>query len=161
MSNRPIKINIGPKITETTHRFLGSLFGGTPNRGAQLALESFRPLYRMTMNRLAGRFEKGELLLMIDVMNGTWIVPEIAGQMLPANVHDGIDINQLDGKWGIDGDALKAKIKALSPFETWCLELWSVGFWSQLSQDLSAPDSSDKWVAFLLADEQNTIPEAV
>jgi hypothetical protein len=68
-------------------------------------------------------------MLMIDVSNGLFLTPQLAGQHLAAQVSDGIALDKLDEKWGIDGTGLNAKAASLAIFEAACLELWALAYW--------------------------------
>ena len=88
-----------------------------------------KAMYQRSMVALKGMFSKGELSLIIDVMNGTMLSPAMPGESLRGNVPDGIALDWLDEKWGIDGQALVEKIKNLGLAECSTLELWANGFW--------------------------------
>lgn len=119
-----------PRISDKSATLYKSIFGN-PNAGMEYIGDAFPALYRHTLHDMRGKFTRGELMLMIDVMNGTWLTPGMAGQHLNANVSDGIALDGLDEKWGIDGVKLNQKIGGLSIFETACLELWVQAFWQQ------------------------------
>lgn len=145
---------ISPRITEKTREFLLSL-GGTANSGAEYSLgmladmatehapatfgnaimgidyavKAFSRLYRNALMDIIGTFEKNELLLMLDNMNGLMLTPAIAGQHIVHNVLDGIALDGLDKKWEIDADTLKEKLVTLSDMQLIALELWCRAFW--------------------------------
>lgn len=104
---------------------------GSVNAGTTYVLDAFPALYKRTLEDLKGRFSREELLLMIDVNNGLWLTPRIAGQHMDAQVSDGIALDHLDEKWEIDGDVLNKKVADLSIFEAACLEIWIMAFWEQ------------------------------
>ena len=102
----------------------------TLNAGAEYTLEAIPQIYRLTMAyELKGRFSHGELMLMIDVNNGLYLTPGIAGQHIKVQVSDGIALDHLDEKWKIDGDGLNKKVSELSIFQCFCLEIWVASFW--------------------------------
>lgn len=145
---------ISPRITKRTREFLLSL-GGTVNAGAEYSLEmlagiatehapatfgnaitgidyavkAFSRLYRKALMDIIGTFEKNELLLMLDNMNGVMLTPAIAGQHIVHNVLDGIALDGLDKKWEIDADVLNEKLKCLSEMQLIALELWCRAYW--------------------------------
>ena len=145
---------ISPRISEKTSEFLLSL-GGTVNAGAEYSLgmltnmatehapatfgnaimgidyavKAFSRLYRNALMDIIGTFEKNELLLMLDNMNGLILTPGIAGQHIIHNVLDGIALDGLDKKWNIDADTLKEKLKCLSDMQLIALELWCRAYW--------------------------------
>lgn len=119
-----------PRISDKSAELYKTVFGSI-NAGMEYIGDAFPQLYRLTLHALKGQFSRGELLLMIDVNNGLWLLPGMAGQHLSAQVADGIALDRLDEKWGIDDDALNTKISSLSTFEAACLELWIGAFWRQ------------------------------
>jgi hypothetical protein len=139
---------VGPKISQKSFDFYGANFA-TVNAGTAYTLESFPALYRHTLLReLRGKFERQELLLMLDVCNGLVLTPGMAGQHLLADVSDGIALDGLAEKWEIDGPALLAKLQALSIFQAHCLEVWCRAFWEQSGEPESV--EIEKWVEQLL-----------
>ena len=103
----------------------------TLNAGLEFILDAFPRLYRQTILKLRGHFSQGELMLMIDVMNGTMLTPDTIGWSLAANVADGINLERLDKKWKVSGKAFVTKLQKLTVFELACLELWVQTFWNQ------------------------------
>jgi hypothetical protein len=139
---------VGPKITAKSFDFYAATFA-TTNAGTAYTLESFPALYRHTLIReLRGKFERQELLLMLDVCNGLVLTPGMAGQHLPADVSDGIALDNLAHKWDIDGAAFIAKLRALSIFQLHCLEVWCRAFWEQSGNDGAV--GIERWVEQLL-----------
>ena len=133
---------IAPRISEASAKWIAENFK-TLNAGSTYILEAFPGLYARTIHDLKGKFSHGELCLMVDVMNGTWLTAGIAGQHLDLNVHDGIDLDHLDQKWGIDGSALNTKLEALSIFQVACLEIWIGAFWEG---EYDKKGALEKWV---------------
>jgi hypothetical protein len=119
---------IGPNISDAAAEWYPSLFSNL-HAGATYILEALPRLYQRTLYEMKGVFSEGELSLMIDVMNGTMLTPQLAGQQIGANVSDGIALDHLDKKWEIDGKALNEKLAGLSPFQLACLEIRASGFW--------------------------------
>jgi hypothetical protein len=120
-----------PRISDKSADLYRQLFGN-PNAGMEYIGDAFPSLYRYTLNALKGRFSRGELMLMIDVNNGLWLTPLMAGQHMTAQVSDGIALDGLDEKWKIEGAALNRKVAAMTIFEAACLELWVQAFWKNL-----------------------------
>lgn len=119
-----------PRISDKSADFYRNKFESM-NAGLEYVLDAFPALYRYTLNDLKGRFYRGELMLMIDVCNGLWLTPKMAGQHMSAQVSDGIALDHLDEKWEIDGQDLNKKIARLTIYEAACLELWVQAFWKQ------------------------------
>ena len=139
---------ISPKINDSSAEFYPSVFSNL-HSGAAYVLDSFPRLYQRTLHEMRGKFMKGELSLMIDVMNATMLTPQSAGYHLAANVADGIALDGLDAKWEIDGEALNKKLAELSVFDLACLEIWANGFWYRANRP---NDDFEAWVAQLKGD---------
>jgi hypothetical protein len=141
------KKGVGPVLDTKTLEFYGERFDSI-NQGITYVLEMFPALYRMCLHDLKGRFLPGELMLMMDVMNGGMLSFGIAGQHLILSCYDGIKLDGLDAKWGIDKQTMLDKLVKLPRFELAALEIWAAGFWrSGIYKD---PDGEDKWMAPLL-----------
>ena len=139
---------VGPKITQKSFDFYAATFA-TTNAGTAYTLESFPALYRHTLIReLRGKFERQELLLMLDVCNGLVLTPGMAGQHLTADVSDGIALDGLADKWEIDGAALLTKLQGLSIFQLHCLEVWCRAYWELPRNDGMV--SVERWIEQLL-----------
>jgi len=122
---------ITPRIDDSAEKFLKTKFN-TTNAGSEYCLNSLYPVFRKFIALdLKGKFTGSELTLMIDVMNGTMLISQFAGQHLSANVSDGIVLDALDVKWEIDPTELKEKLISLSTPELFFLEIWIHGFWVQ------------------------------
>lgn len=122
------KLNIGPRISDFSRIFLSNNFR-TVNAGAEFVIEAFGALFRRTLADLKGRFKRGELYLMLDVMNDTRLTAGFAGETLQGYVSDGIALDALDQKHDVNADDFFERFKALSPFELSVLEIWSNAFW--------------------------------
>ena len=127
---KKIKKNVSPRVFEETQEFYGQIFESI-NAGAEFILEAFPGLYQRTIHDLKGKFTRGELMLMIDVMNGTAIMPQHSGFTIGANVADGIALDHLGEKWKVEAWPLNKKMADLTNFDRACLELWALAFWSQ------------------------------
>lgn len=125
------KKNVSPRVFEETQEFYRTTFESV-NAGAEFILEAFPSLYQRTIHDLKGKFTRGELMLMIDVMNATAIMPQHAGYTIGANVADGMTLDHLNEKWEIGEPwPLNKKMADLTEFERACLELWTMAFWAQ------------------------------
>lgn len=131
-TNKRQRRTVSPRISEQTEGEITNTFKNLTG-GAKYILEAWPGLYRKTLYDLKRRFSRGELMLMIDVMNGTFLTAGIAGQQIGLNVNDGINLDGLDKKWKIDKNELLNKINNLSIFEAACLEIWIRAFWGTKS----------------------------
>ena len=121
-------IKTAPRIPGKSAEILAETFSSL-NAGAEYVLSAWPSLYRNTLDKLRGQFSRGELMLMIDVFNSTALTAMAAGQQLDIQVDDGMRLDALDEKWGVDRNALNNKIADLTIFEAACLEIWANGFW--------------------------------
>jgi hypothetical protein len=72
-----------------------------------------------------------EALLVCDALNGLWITEAAAVRLLWAEVADAIAHDRLDAKWGVDGEALVAKLRRLTPGQRLALLDAVERFWQQ------------------------------
>lgn len=124
---------IGPRVNETTEQFLKNHFNSLSG-GAEYALAAMPSVARKFIGldtNMKSVFSVDELKLMIDVMNGTILSPQIGGQHLPMNVSDGIALDGLDKKWNVDAETINDKLAGMSTPEIFFLEIWIQGFWQQ------------------------------
>lgn len=126
MSKKPTAPRIAPQSAEHYPTLYPSL-----NAGLEYTLDAFPALYRRTLHGLKGRFEKAELLLILDVFNGLVLTPGLAGQQIGIQVSDGIALDKLNEKWVVDGQMLEAKLEDLHIFDRACLEIWAAGYWKK------------------------------
>ena len=130
---------IGPRVNEKADEYLTKNFRNR-SAGAEYILNATPAVARKFMGLdLNGMLVKAELNLMIDVMNGTALTPDLAGQHLPLNVVDGIALDGLDEKWGVDAEKLNQKLAGMSTPELMFLEIWIQGFWERLGTDSEIP----------------------
>lgn len=132
--------NINARANERTVEYLASHFK-TKGAGAEYILAAWPVAARKFICLdMKGKFSDKELGLMIDVMNGKTLSPELAGQQLPLNVADGIALDGLDEKWGVAADRLNDKLASMSTPELMILEIWIQGSWQAVTdsdQDLN------------------------
>lgn len=131
--------NINARANERTEKYLAGNFR-TKGAGAEYILAAWPAAARKFICLdMKGKFTAGELRLMIDVMNGTMLSPEMAGQHLSLNVADGIALDALDKKLEVDAETLNKKLAEMSTPELMILEIWIQGFWEAVTnhgQDL-------------------------
>ena len=121
--------NINARVNEKTETFLTDNFR-TKSAGAEYILAAWPAASRKFIGLdMKGKFTAGEIKLMIDVMNGTMLSHEMAGQHLPLNVTDGIMLDNLDEKFGVDAVKLNRDLAGMSTPELMILEIWIQGFW--------------------------------
>lgn len=101
----------------------------TVGKGATFAAEALPALYAHGLAALKGVFTVGELHLIIDVMNGVFLMGGLIGQHITADCEDGITLNGLDKKWKIDAAEFLKKLHARNILELAALEIWAHGYW--------------------------------
>ena len=125
--------NVNARVSDKTETFLGSHFR-TRSAGAEYMLAAWQAASRKYVGiDMKGKFTPGELRLMIDVMNGTILSPEMAGQRLAMNVSDGMELDAMDEKWGVDAEQINYKLSTMSTPELMILEIWIQGFWQAVT----------------------------
>lgn len=83
------------------------------NRVAARDLDRYYAVLADELARL--RLTRDEAMLILDSLNGTVeIVPESAYINLWAGIADGIRLDRLHEKWGVEGSALVARLQGLS-----------------------------------------------
>lgn len=72
-----------------------------------------------------------EQKMLIDILNGTMLNPQILGQHLIAQVEDSFSLYPgiYEEKWGVNREEMLTKIKSLDSLSAALVELWAVGFW--------------------------------
>lgn len=98
-------------------------------------LDRLYSLYRRAIGSLD--FTVQEASLILDVLNGS-LFDVATAPMLWAAVEDGIRMDGLDAKWGIDGPALVEKLKGLTDTQAMAIVDAGERFWygDQKYQDL-------------------------
>jgi hypothetical protein len=72
--------------------------------------------YYTLLARSLPTFTEAEASLLMDALNGTIAMPQTA-HLLWAEIDDAIRLDRLDEKWGVDGQALHERLRALTPFQ--------------------------------------------
>lgn len=130
---------IAPKITSDAADWYGRVF---PNlhSGATFILDAVPHLYAQSLAELRGRFSRGELGMIMDVLNGHSAVlvylgsPSLVGQHLDLSMADSFALypGLYEDKWDIpDPQGFLARIAALCRWHRVCLEIWAAAFWQQ------------------------------
>lgn len=132
---------VSPKIDPQSHEFYEKVFS-TVNSGVSYAIEMFPALYRNSLGELKGKFEKLELQLILDVMNGCSLTPQLAGHHITANCSDGILLDNLDKKWKVDKNVFLPKLRNITLAQAVSLEIWAQSYWEK--------NRGDEWLEQLL-----------
>jgi len=128
MRKKTEMVKTAPRLIGSEAEFYRAHFDSL-NQGLELVMAAFPTLHRRALAECVGKFEPGELKLIIDVFNVTVLTSGLLGQHLAPKVNDGCSLEDLDKKWGIDRETLLGKIAALTSFQSAALEIWAVGYW--------------------------------
>lgn len=150
-NTRSTSFSLDPSVVER----LEARVGADGNRSVRLTqdLDSYYSLLALGLARAKRRLNQAEAKLCLDVQNGTlvdgsqlslWLSGGLAHQ-----VGDGIALDGLDKKWGVDGPSLIEKIIAMPDIEVIGLLDWAARFWGG---DIQADDAVEKAVADFLED---------
>jgi hypothetical protein len=87
--------------------------------------------YREVCRRSAPRLSPQAWCLLFDALNGFWLQPASMGvRGIPMEVEDGIGMDGLDEKWGVDGEGLKARLADASFAELVAIADAAERFWA-------------------------------
>ena len=138
LAKKDQKKRIQPYLTPQAINFYDRAFD-TAAEGVSFACESFPIWYTNTLRELRGKFTRGELSMIIDILNGTVIMPYFADSIW-LEISDSFDLypGVYEDKWSADKKTFIGKIEALTHFQRCCLEIWAKAFWSG---DYNAPDA--------------------
>lgn len=131
-----------PRISDQSAEFYPGVFR-TLNAGLEYTIAAFPALYRRALAEIKGMFSRNELMLVIDVFNGTMLTAGMAGQHVVISVSDGTNLDHMDGKWSIEAQELICKLRGLTSFQAACLELWANGFWYAKNNQFNMPNIDD------------------
>lgn len=145
MPAKPISVTLSERAQ---HALDTRNIGMRGNRSGTLAAMLER--YARVCERCQPELLESELNLVRDALNGCWLV-ELPCSYALANIEDAISMNRYDQKWGINGDALLRKLRALDE-AGWTALVDAVERWWQSGHDsaekngsaASAPQSEDQ-----------------
>ncbi len=131
-------VAIAPKIMSDASDWLQQFFP-TLNAGATFVLNAFPSFYQYSLNEMRGRFSRGELGMILDVLNGHDMVlssyqisPSLIGHHLVLEIADSFRIypGSYEKQWEIDDPrGFIERLKSLTMFQKICIELWAAAFW--------------------------------
>jgi hypothetical protein len=78
------------------------------------ALERYLEMLSRERVALRALLSDAELSLVLDAMNGIYMLDQHSPAWIGYEVADAIKLNQADKKWGVDGPALNSKLAGLS-----------------------------------------------
>lgn len=153
MEKRSTEIRaLAPKIQEQAADWYGRMFPSL-NAGATWILGELPYIYDVTLAEMRGTLTRGELCMVLDVLNGHGSILAygghgLAGQSLPLSIADSFRLypGEYEGKWGVDEKAMNEKLSRLTRWQLVCLEVWAAGFWEQAHKETTP----DEWCKPLL-----------
>ncbi len=156
--NRPLA-QVAPKIRAAAMDWWLKFFENK-NSAASWALEEIPYLVDVTLARMRGRFSRGELMMMVDVLNGhqaviSYMSHGTTGHHIGLSIMDSFEIypGLYEEKWGVGKDTFLDKLRACTRWELACLELWIAGFWNgRFNEEKFMED----WLNILLEDNTET-----
>jgi len=132
--------SIAPKITSEAADWYAKMFQ-TLNAGATFVLDAFPTFYSQTLSEMRGIFSRGELCMIMDVLNGHGTLllafgtsSGLIGQHINLSIADSFDLypGQYQDKWDIpDAQDFMRRLSERSRWQLVCLEIWAAGFWEQ------------------------------
>jgi len=98
----------------------------------------FEYMKKVAKHKLKGYFEKNELLLLVDLQNGTMLSPDFAynPETLIFQLEDGATYEGLDQKWEVNIEELKEKIRKLDNLSCYFLQYFIRQFWDRFAQNM-------------------------
>jgi hypothetical protein len=133
------RIGIGPRVSEATGKWLEENFSSR-NAGAEIVLDAFPTLHKRALKNALNRLTPGERNMLLDLHNAYVITPQILGQGVGHQVEDGIDLDELDKKWGVKKTKILKKLSAMAPIEIAALEIWATAYWQANHYERLSPD---------------------
>lgn len=115
--------------------------------------------YYLLMKLSLPRFSLGEAMLMVDAMNGCILDPHTAS-LLWANISDAIEMDRLDEKWQVDGNALVIRLRELgrtNPFACWSIADAIERAWNDTSYYIANMEERVKQVGLVGDDRQSFV----
>ncbi len=107
-------------------------------------LDRYYEALKDTRRQLVKKFSDEEIGLILDNLNGTLMGETFGVRLIYANVEDAITYESIDAKWGVDGDALVEKLKALT-----------------FAENATLADAAERWWNRVAAGEEVTPADAL
>ncbi len=141
------EVAVAPRIDSDTAEWYDQNFPSR-NAGVACAIELLPHMYQAALAEIRGVFSKGELSMILDVMNGhagimIYGQAGLAGQHIGLNVADSFHLypGTYEDAWGIeDPVSFQARLAALPRFQSAALEIWAAAFWEKHHDDVPLED---------------------
>lgn len=121
---------VSPKLSDQVVKQLVD-FAGNKNAGAMEAIEGYAYIRRATWNELKEKFTKAEATALIDMYNGTMLVPDLQYQpeVLRAKIEDAERYDGTCTTHGAKVGDLLNKTDSLTAAQVWVLQQEIVRGW--------------------------------
>lgn len=137
MPSKKLSISLYPRA-EAFAKARGDIQAGDNVSGAvNKALERYEAILERGRSHLLEILSENEMALVMDVLNGVMFSDTISIHMVYAEVEDGISMDRLDQKWGVDGKILSEKIKKL-----------------KYAEKVALVDAAERWWNFVASGNQ-------
>lgn len=122
----------------------------TVEDGIEYVLEMFPMLFRNALSEIRGKFSRKEVMLIIRVMSGLILSPQLAGQYVIGNVLDRIAREDLVASDGIEKSGFLEKLRTLNTFQRACLEIWANSYWYHGGKPYEDSDALNRYMETLI-----------
>ena len=147
LEKRSAPVAVAPKITAATAEWYKTTWPSL-NAGVTIAIEMLPRLHAEAIAELRGKFSRGELAMILDVMNGHAGVMVLGGSMsvgyhIPPNIEDSFRIypGMYEEKWEItDAAGFVKRLNGVTRFHLVALEIWSAAFWEKHYETVGLDD---------------------
>jgi hypothetical protein len=92
-------------------------------------------LQSLAMTEIKGLFTEREVLLIADACNSFWYELVDPKNQLILEVHDSIELDDLDSKWDVDKISLLDKLASLSHFHAHAILTTIIQFWDNADKE--------------------------
>lgn len=131
-------IAVAPKISDGAAKWYSEIWPSL-NAGVTTAIEILPILYRSALAEMKGKFSRGELGMILDVLNGYAGITTMGGwgfvgRGILLEIQDSFRLypGSYESKWEIsDGNDFMRRLSELPRFHLAVLEIWAGAFWEK------------------------------
>lgn len=127
-------VTLDPRVLAETDRRIDA--GDASSRSGVLDrhLDRYFDMLARARRELRQLFSDGEIMLVVDTLNGVGFWDTMAVYFVGHEVADAISMDGLDAKWKVDGPALLAKLGNLTDAQALALVDSVTMWWNQVSK---------------------------
>lgn len=130
---KTIHVRVSEDMQNAIEARKDTAFISSTNRVVERDLARYYHLLDEARKEACRQLSDDEQALIIDSLNGVMMDARTM-RILPHQISDAISIDRLDGKWGVDGQALTEKLEAMTPFELAAIVDGVEVFWAAVSR---------------------------